>query len=72
MVVGEVSSLTLAETRIAKSEFDAGPGGMLKRQLRYKGEYAGRCVKSLDERNTTRAAAAVRSSWILEVRTVSL
>jgi putative transposase len=47
----------LQKTRIGKSELDAG-GGMHKRHLRYKGEYASRCVKSLDEGNTTRACSS--------------
>jgi transposase len=52
-----VSSLRLAKTRMAKSVLDAG-WGMLKTQLQYKGEYASRCVKIVDERNTTRACSS--------------
>jgi putative transposase len=58
--VGDVSSLKLAKTRMAKSVLDAG-WGMLKRQLRYKGEYAGRCVRIVNERNTTRACSSCRA-----------
>jgi putative transposase len=36
---------------------DAG-WGMLKTQLQYKGEYAGRSVLIIDERNTTRACSS--------------
>ncbi len=41
--IGDVSSLKLAKTRMAKSVLDAG-WGMLKTQLQYKGQQAGRCV----------------------------
>lgn len=51
--VGDVSSLKLAKTRMAKSVLDAG-WGILKTQLQYKGQQAGRCVQIVDERNTTR------------------
>jgi putative transposase len=60
IVVGNVSSLKLARTRMAKSVLDAG-WGMLKRQLQYKGEDAGRCVMIVDERNTTRACSSCRA-----------
>jgi putative transposase len=56
IVIGDVSSLKLAKTRMAKSVLDAG-WGMLKAQLKYKGEYAGRCVRIVNERNTTRACS---------------
>jgi transposase len=52
-----VSSLKLAKTRMAKSVLDAG-WGTLKAQLQYKGEYAGRCVLIVNERNTTRACSS--------------
>jgi putative transposase len=55
--VGDVSSLKLAKTRMAKSVLDAA-WGMLKTQLKYKGEYAGRCVIVVDERNTPRACSS--------------
>ena len=52
-------SLKLAKTRMAKSVLDAG-WGLLKTYLQYKGQQAGRCVLIVNERNTTRDAAAVR------------
>ena len=51
--IGDVSSLKLAKTRMAKSVLDAG-WGILKTQLHYKGQQAGRCVLIVSERNTTR------------------
>ena len=56
IVVGDVSSLKLAKTRMAKSVLDAG-WGMLKTQLQYKGQQAGRCVEIVSERNTTRTCS---------------
>jgi putative transposase len=53
IVVGDVSSTKLAKTRMAKSVLDSG-WGMLKTQLQYKGEHAGRSVEVISERNTTR------------------
>jgi len=53
IVVGDVSSLKLAKTRMAKSVLDSG-WGMLKRMLQYKGAHAGRSVAVVSERNTTR------------------
>ena len=52
IVVGDVSSLKLVKTRMAKSVLDSG-WGMLKAQLQYKGEHAGRCVQVVSERNTS-------------------
>ncbi len=60
IIIGDVSSLKLAKTRMAKSVLDAG-WGMLKAQLKYKGEYAGRCVLIVNERNTTRACSSCRA-----------
>jgi putative transposase len=60
ILIGDVSSLKLAKTRMAKSVLDAG-WGMLKTQLQYKGEYAGRCVMIVDERNTTRVCSSCRA-----------
>jgi len=57
IVVGDVSSLKLAKTRMAKSVLDSG-WGMLKRMLQYKGEFAGRSVQVVNERNTTRACSS--------------
>jgi putative transposase len=51
--IGDVSSLKLAKTGMAKSVLDAG-WGILKMQLHYKGQQAGRCVQIVTERNTTR------------------
>ncbi len=56
IVVGDVSSLKLAKTRIAKSVLDSG-WGMLRQMLLYKGEHAGRSVTVVCERNTTRACS---------------
>ena len=56
ILIGDVSSTRLVKTRMAKSVLDAG-WGMLKAQLHYKGEYAGRCVRIVNERNTTRACS---------------
>jgi IS605 OrfB family transposase len=58
--IGDVSSLKLAKTRMAKSVLDAG-WGILKAQLQYKGQQAGRCVTVIDERNTTRACSNCRA-----------
>jgi putative transposase len=60
IIVGDVSSLKLAKTRMAKSVLDAG-WGMLKAQLQYKGQQAGRCVQVVNERNTTRTCNGCRS-----------
>jgi putative transposase len=58
--IGDVSSLQLAKTRMAKSVLDAG-WGMLKRQLQYKGQQAGRCVQIVSERNTTRTCSSCKA-----------
>jgi putative transposase len=55
-VVGDVSSLKLVKTRMAKSVLDSS-WGTLKRMLQYKGEHAGRSVVVVSERNTTRACS---------------
>ena len=60
IAVGDVSSLKLAKTRMAKSVLDSG-WGMLKQMLLYKGEHAGRSVKVVSERNTTRACSGCGS-----------
>jgi IS605 OrfB family transposase len=57
IVIGDVSSLKLAKTRMAKSVLDAG-WGMLKTQLQYKGQQASRCVLIVNERNTTRTCSS--------------
>ena len=61
IVVGDVSSPKLAKTRMAKSVLDAG-WGMLRTQLQYKGKHAGRSVKIVSERNTTRVCSSCGSS----------
>jgi IS605 OrfB family transposase len=48
IVVGDVSSPKLAKTRTVKSVLDAG-WGMLRTQLLYKGEHAGRSVTVVNE-----------------------
>jgi len=56
IVVGDISSLQLAKTRMAKAVLDSG-WGLLKTQLLYKGQWAGRRVLIVSERNTTRACS---------------
>jgi IS605 OrfB family transposase len=58
--VGDVSSAKLVKTRMAKSVLDAG-WGMLKTQLQYKGQQAGRSVFIVSERYTTRACSSCGS-----------
>jgi putative transposase len=60
IVVGDVSSLKLAKTRMAKSVLDAG-WGMLKTQLQYKGQHAGRSVFIVNEKDTTRTCSSCRA-----------
>jgi putative transposase len=57
IVVGDVSAPKLAKTRMAKSVLDSG-WGMLKAQLQYKGQQAGRCVQIVSERYTTQACSS--------------
>ena len=56
IVVGDVSSLQLVKTRMAKSVLDTS-WGMLRTQLLYKGEHAGRVVQVVDERYTSRTCS---------------
>ncbi len=58
--IGDVSSLKLVKTRMAKSVLDSG-WGILKTQLLYKGEYAGRSVRIVNERNTSRTCSSCGS-----------
>jgi putative transposase len=58
--VGDVSSTQLAKTRMAKSVLDAG-WGILKTQLLYKGQQAGRCVRIINEKYTTRTCSSCRA-----------
>jgi putative transposase len=60
IVIGDVSSPKLARTRMAKSVLDAG-WGMLKTQLQYKGQQAGRSVSIVNEQYTSRACSACRA-----------
>jgi IS605 OrfB family transposase len=60
IIVGDVSSLKLVKTKMAKSVLDSG-WGMLKQMLQYKGEYAGRSVQIVNERNTTRTCSSCRA-----------
>ncbi len=53
IIVGDVSSAKLVKTRMAKSVLDSG-WGMLKNQLAYKSEHAGRRFEVVDEKYTTR------------------
>ena len=55
--IGDVSSLKLARTRMAKSVLDSG-WGLLKAQLQYKGQQAGRVVMVVDERYSTRTCSS--------------
>ena len=60
IIVGDVSSLKLAKTPMAKSVLDSG-WGLLKMQLRYKGQQACRRVEIVNERNTTQDCSNCRS-----------
>jgi IS605 OrfB family transposase len=52
IIIGDVSSPKLVKTRIAKSVYDSG-WGMFRQMLQYKGEYAGRSVEVINEKNTS-------------------
>lgn len=56
IIVGDVSSVSLARTSMAKSVLDSG-WGMLRAQLQYKGQQAGRRVEIVNEAFTTRACS---------------
>lgn len=56
IVIGDVSSTNLVKTRMAKSVLDSG-WGMLKTQLSYKGQQAGRSVEVVNERYTSKACS---------------
>jgi putative transposase len=56
ILIGDVSSLQPAKTRMAKSVLNAG-WGMLKTQLQYKGQQAGRSVRIVNESYTTRVCS---------------
>lgn len=53
IAIGNVSSLKLVKTPMAKSVLDAG-WGILKAQLQWKGQWAGRGVFIVNEANSTR------------------
>ncbi|MCQ9427527.1 transposase, partial [Pseudomonas sp. LJDD11] len=59
IVVGDVSSLKLAKTRMAKSVLDAG-WGQLKTMLEYKCDHAGTVFKVVSERNTTQTCSSCK------------
>jgi putative transposase len=52
IIVGDVSSLKLVRTRMAKSVLDSG-WGMLKNFLEYKSQQAARTFEVVSERNTS-------------------
>jgi IS605 OrfB family transposase len=60
IVVGDVSSLKLVRTRMAKAVLDSG-WGMLRQMLLYKGEHAGRSVTVVSERYTSAACSSCGS-----------
>ena len=60
IIVGDVSSLKLVKTRMAKSVLDSG-WGMLKTQLAYKSEYAGRRFEVVEEKYTSRTCSSCGS-----------
>jgi putative transposase len=58
--VGDVSSLKLVKTRMAKSVLDAG-WGMLRTQVQYKGQQAGRRVLIVNDSYTTQACSGCKA-----------
>jgi putative transposase len=58
--VGDVSSVKLARTRMGKSVLDSGCG-LLRMQLQYKGQQAGRRVEVVSEKHH----ASVFELWLL-------
>lgn len=60
IIIGDVSSSKLAKTRMAKSVLDSG-WSMLKTQLQYKGEHAGRSVEVVSENYSTRTCSGCGS-----------
>jgi putative transposase len=60
IVLGDVSSLQLSKARASKYALSAG-WGMLKTQLQYKGQQAGRSVCIVKENNTTRVCSSCRA-----------
>jgi len=60
IIIGDVSSLKLAKTRMAKSVLDAG-WGILKTQVHYKGQQAGRSVIIVSEKDSTRTCSSCKA-----------
>jgi len=60
ILIGDVSSLQLARTGMAKCVLCAG-WGMLKTQLQYKGQQAGRSVRIVSESHTTRVCSSCKA-----------
>ncbi len=61
IVIGDVSSHKLAKTRMATPALNPG-WGMLKTQLQYKGQQAGRSVVIVNENYTTRVCSSCKAS----------
>lgn len=57
IVIGNVSSASQTKTKNAKAVLDSG-WGMLKTQLQYKGEHAGRSVEVVNEAYTTQVCSS--------------
>jgi IS605 OrfB family transposase len=60
ILLGDVSTLQLSKSRVSKFALNAG-WGMLKTQLQYKGQQAGRSVCIVKENNTTRVCSSCRA-----------
>jgi putative transposase len=60
IVIGDLSSVKLVKTSMAKSVLDSG-WSMLKAQLQYKGQQAGRGVFIVNESHTTRTCSSCRA-----------
>jgi putative transposase len=60
ILIGDVTGLQLSRTREAKPALNAG-WGILKTQLQYKGQQAGRSVRIVKESNTTRACSSCKA-----------
>lgn len=60
IVVGDVSSIKIAKTKMAKSVLDAG-WGQLKTMLEYKCDHAGIVFKVVSEKNTTQTCSTCKS-----------
>jgi putative transposase len=60
ILIGDVSALELAKTHMAESVLNPG-WGMLKTQLQYKGQQAGRSVLIVNENYTTRECSSCKA-----------